>query len=66
MDSITRNACITGDLDAAEELLTQRIEADKDDHNAYANRSFVRARKDNWDGALCDALKVRYTIGHPL
>jgi WD40 repeat protein len=66
MDSITRNACITGDLDAAEELLTQRIEADKNDHNAYANRSFVRARKDNWDGALCDALKVRYTIGHPL
>ncbi|KAG1786308.1 uncharacterized protein HD556DRAFT_1445176 [Suillus plorans] len=57
MDSITRNACITGDLDTAEAWLTQRIDTDNSDHNAYANRSFVRARKDDWDGALHDALK---------
>ncbi|KAG1786314.1 uncharacterized protein HD556DRAFT_1528393 [Suillus plorans] len=58
MDSTTRDACINGDLDTAEALLTQQIDADNNDHNAYANRSFVRARKADWDRALDDALKA--------
>ncbi|KAG2363752.1 hypothetical protein BDR07DRAFT_1331577 [Suillus spraguei] len=57
MNTATRNACITGDLHTAEVLLTQQIDADKNDHNAYANRSFVRARKADWDRALDDALR---------
>src|SRR6267154_432898 len=59
--AIARNACITGDLPTAEELLTQEIDADGDNYNSYANRSFVMARKLHWDRALHDAIKVRYT-----
>lgn len=57
-----RHACIIGDLHMAEELLTRRIEADRNNHNLYANRSFVVARKGDWDHALDDAVKVRYTL----
>ncbi|KAG2137112.1 uncharacterized protein EDB93DRAFT_1330714 [Suillus bovinus] len=57
MDSKSRDACIAGDLNTAEALLTQQIDADNGDHNAYANRSFVRARKAEWSLALDDALK---------
>ncbi|OAX41551.1 hypothetical protein K503DRAFT_797882 [Rhizopogon vinicolor AM-OR11-026] len=58
MNMTTRNACITGDLQEAEELLTQYIDADaNNDYNSYANRSFVMARKLDWDRALHDALK---------
>ena len=52
------NACITGDLRVAEDLLTQEMNGDAENHNSYANRSFVRARKSDWDGALHDALEV--------
>ncbi|KAG2749433.1 hypothetical protein P692DRAFT_201481176 [Suillus brevipes Sb2] len=52
-----RDACISGDLPAAEELLTQDIHTDANDHTSYAHRSFVMARKHNWDHALEDAIK---------
>jgi len=45
----------------AEDTLTQEINNDADNYNSYANRSFVMARKFDWDRALHDALKVRYT-----
>jgi len=62
-----RNACVTGDLHTAEELLTREIDADAKDYSSYANRSFVMARKLDWDHALHDALMVRYTgPDHPL
>jgi hypothetical protein len=56
-----RNACLTGDLDTAEELLTQEIDTDDNPHTSYAHRSFVMARKHDWDHALQDALRVSYT-----
>ena len=52
------DACITGDLPAAEELLTQDIHTDANDYTSYAHRSFVMARKHDWDHALEDAIKV--------
>jgi tetratricopeptide (TPR) repeat protein len=53
-----RNACITGDLSTAEELLTKEIQASGvNNHQSYANRSFVMARKYDWDHALEDALQ---------
>ncbi|KAG1799936.1 uncharacterized protein HD556DRAFT_1525177 [Suillus plorans] len=52
-----RDACLTGDLSLAEELLTQEIHANANDFTSYANRSFVMARKHNWDNALEDAIK---------
>jgi hypothetical protein len=55
-----RNACITGDLPTAEELLTKEIDADADNYNSYANRSIVMARQLDWDHALNDAVKARY------
>ncbi|KAG2155099.1 uncharacterized protein EDB93DRAFT_134976 [Suillus bovinus] len=57
MDTTARDACITGDLPTADRLLTQDINADSTDYNSYANRSFVMARKADWDRALDDALK---------
>lgn len=50
-----------GDLHTAETMLTEEIRADGNNHRAYANHSFVVARKGDWDNALHDALKVRYT-----
>ncbi|KAG2743305.1 hypothetical protein P692DRAFT_201795013 [Suillus brevipes Sb2] len=35
-----RDACITGDLPTAEELLTQNIHTDANDYTSYAHRSF--------------------------
>ncbi|KAG0698020.1 hypothetical protein DFH29DRAFT_124342 [Suillus ampliporus] len=58
INTTVRNACITGDLPTAESLLTQEIDADGNNYNSYANRSFVMARKSNWDRALQDALKA--------
>jgi WD40 repeat protein len=55
-----RHACVTGDLSTAEELLTQDIHTDVNDHTLYAHRSFVMARKHDWDYALEDAIKVSY------
>jgi Tfp pilus assembly protein PilF len=53
-----RDACITGDLATAEELLTQDIHTDANDYTSYAHRSFVMARNHNWDHAREDAIKV--------
>ncbi|KAG2053269.1 WD40 repeat-like protein [Suillus hirtellus] len=52
-----RDACITGDLSFAEELLTQEIHTNAANVISYANRSFVMARKHDWDNALEDAIK---------
>ncbi|KAG2345954.1 hypothetical protein BDR05DRAFT_97821 [Suillus weaverae] len=52
-----RDACITGDLSTAEELLTQDIHTDANDYTLYAHRSFIMARKHDWDHALEDAIK---------
>ncbi|OAX35388.1 hypothetical protein K503DRAFT_773522, partial [Rhizopogon vinicolor AM-OR11-026] len=63
IDMTVRDACLTGDLYQAEKLLTQRIDADGNDYNSYANRSFVMSRKLEWDHALHDA--VRSISIHP-
>ncbi|KAG1817516.1 uncharacterized protein BJ212DRAFT_1269921 [Suillus subaureus] len=53
-----RNACITGDLLIAEELLTQEIQGSGvNNYQSYPNRSFVMSRKQDWDHALQDALE---------
>ncbi|KAG1726975.1 uncharacterized protein EDB91DRAFT_899684 [Suillus paluster] len=52
-----RDACIAGDLSSAEILFTQEIDADAKNYTSYANRSFVMARKHDWDHALDDAIK---------
>ncbi|KAG2363059.1 hypothetical protein BDR07DRAFT_1332384 [Suillus spraguei] len=57
INMISRNALITGDLSTAEELLTQEININTNDYTSYANRSFVLARKNDWDRALDDAIK---------
>jgi hypothetical protein len=58
INTTARNACITGDLTTTTKLLTQDIDADNNDYDSYANRSFVMARKADWDHALDDAQKV--------
>jgi tetratricopeptide (TPR) repeat protein len=57
IDMTIRNACITGDLTTAEQLLTQEIDVDANSCTSYANRSFVMARQLDWDRALHDANK---------
>ncbi|KAG2067676.1 WD40 repeat-like protein [Suillus decipiens] len=57
INTTARNACIIGDLLTADKLFTEGINTDSNDHNSYANRSFVLARKANWDRGLDDALK---------
>ncbi|KAG1810864.1 WD40-repeat-containing domain protein [Suillus subaureus] len=52
-----RIASITGDLSTAEKVLTQEITANAKNFASYANRSFVMARKLNWENALRDANK---------
>ncbi|KAG2038866.1 WD40-repeat-containing domain protein [Suillus americanus] len=52
-----RIASITGDLYTAEKVLTQDIIANATNFASYANRSFVMARKLNWENALQDANK---------
>ncbi|KAG2342511.1 hypothetical protein BDR05DRAFT_348619 [Suillus weaverae] len=52
-----RDACIAGDLSTTEELLTHGIRTDANDYTSYAHRSFVLARKHDWDHALEDAIK---------
>jgi len=59
MNPTLRNACIAGDLSAAEQLLTQEIDAKGDRFRPYANLSVVMARKLDWDHALDNATKVR-------
>ncbi|KAG2033399.1 WD40-repeat-containing domain protein [Suillus americanus] len=52
-----RNACITGDLPTAIQLFTQQIDADPNNFDSYANRSFIMARQFAWNDALQDATK---------
>jgi hypothetical protein len=59
-----RNGSITDILHSAEELLTQKIDADDNDYESYANRSVVRARHAEWENALQDAAKVRHFAYH--
>jgi hypothetical protein len=61
MNTVVRDACIDGDLYSAEKLLKQEIHVNRDSYNSYANLSFVRARKLEWDDALEDATEVRCT-----
>lgn len=65
IDTIIHDVCITGDLTTAEQLLTQEIEVDANSHTSYANRSFVMARRLDWDRALDDANKVS-TLAPPI
>jgi hypothetical protein len=65
INTTARNACIHGDLLTADKLLTQEINADRNDYNSYANHSFVMARQADWDRALDDAVKVKYTVPQP-
>jgi len=58
MNATVLDACLTNNLSAAQESLTLHININGNDHNAYANRSFVHTRKCDWDSALDDALKV--------
>jgi len=58
MKTAVRNACISGDLPIAEDILTQEIDANGDNYRSYANRSIVMARKLDWEQALHDANKV--------
>ncbi|KAG2364291.1 hypothetical protein BDR07DRAFT_1402050 [Suillus spraguei] len=51
-----RSACMNGDLSTAEGLLTQDINANNS-YTSYAHRSFVMARKHDWDHALLDAIE---------
>jgi hypothetical protein len=59
INKTAHDACIRGDLPTVKRLLTQDINADSNDYNSYANRSFVMARNSDWNCALDDALKVR-------
>jgi hypothetical protein len=54
----TYTASITGDLFTAEKVLTRDITADAKNFASYANRSFIMARKFDWNNALQDATKV--------
>lgn len=51
------NTCTTEVLSTAEIVLTQDIDAGANNYACYANRSFVMARKFDWDCALQDATK---------
>ncbi|KAG2090800.1 hypothetical protein BD769DRAFT_1395733 [Suillus cothurnatus] len=53
----TYTASITGDLFTAEKVLTRDITADAKNFASYANRSFIMARKFDWNNALQDATK---------
>lgn len=57
-----RNACLTGNLTVAQQLFAQQTDADGNNHNSYAYRSFIMAQKCDWDHALLDALRVRYDV----
>ncbi|KAG2047946.1 WD40 repeat-like protein [Suillus hirtellus] len=52
-----RNTRMTEVLSTAEMVLTQNFDAGVNSYASYANRSFVMARKSDWDCALQDAIK---------
>ncbi|KAG0701870.1 hypothetical protein DFH29DRAFT_539643 [Suillus ampliporus] len=56
VNTTVRNACITGDLHTAEDLLTQELDADDNNHDSYAIRSVVRARNSQQYLALQDSV----------
>ncbi|KAG1747253.1 uncharacterized protein EDB91DRAFT_1345292 [Suillus paluster] len=57
VNATAHDACIAGDLSTAEEVFTQEINADECDYTSFANRSFIMARKHDYDHALEDATK---------
>ncbi|KAG1785217.1 WD40-repeat-containing domain protein [Suillus plorans] len=52
-----RNTRVTEVLSTAEMVLTETFDAGINNYASYANRSFVMARKSDWDCALQDAIK---------
>ena len=52
-----------GELAPAEDALTRAIYAVGRDPSIYAMRSLVRARRENWEGALSDAAEARAADG---
>ena len=65
INTTIRNACITGDLSTAQEMLIREIDADANVYSAYSYHSFVMARQSDWDNALHDAVKVGYDCELP-
>jgi len=51
-------------LPTAEETINTMNQINAHNYNSYANRSLVMARKGDWDNALDDALRVRYSDRH--
>jgi len=66
INTAVRDACLTRDLYSAEKLLTRQIDADGNDYNSYANRSFVMSRKLEWGHARYDAVRVRLAPSYSL
>ncbi|KAG2346374.1 hypothetical protein BDR05DRAFT_780248 [Suillus weaverae] len=64
LNTTVHNVCITGDLRTAEDLITREIDENDNNHELYAKRSVVRTRSSDWDDALQDVVKVRYSIYH--
>ncbi|KAG2124485.1 WD40-repeat-containing domain protein [Suillus cothurnatus] len=64
VDTTVHNACISGNLSAAENLLTQDIDADSNNYSSYATRSIVLAQVSEWDKALQDSVKVRFSASY--
>lgn len=50
--AITTARGSTGDLSSAEELVTQDIHTDANDHTSYTHSSLVMARKNHWEDAI--------------
>ncbi|KAG2147811.1 WD40-repeat-containing domain protein [Suillus bovinus] len=66
IDPTIHNVWITGDLTTAEQLLTQEIDVDANSYTSYANRSFVMARKLDWDHDSSKASTLAFLIVSPL
>ena len=60
LNTTVRNTCIFEHPPTTEEVLSQEIGIDENNHNYFAIRSFVLARRCEWDHALHDAIRVRY------
>lgn len=58
MNAAVRNACMTRDLPTTTQLFTHQIDADPNNFDFYASRSFDMARQLAWNDALQDATKA--------
>ncbi|KAG1786312.1 uncharacterized protein HD556DRAFT_1445173 [Suillus plorans] len=58
----SRIACLNGDLSTAEELLTQDINTSPNNHTSYAHRSFVMARKYDWDAPFWTQSRIQPSL----